>query len=261
MSPADLGRAWDAAALGAVAVADDEGVLAAAVTPVVNQGVGMLLPFDRTPLALALAAAGRATLATWDSRLALRGWTPLAADVRIDVVEDRDGRWVGDGWLDPLLRTHPPSRSRLDTPLLRREHWWYVPRWVVTVTAVEAVWPIARREGPGSALLASDDGGAVAAAVVEVEEWDADPIRLRADGGLPAGRGAALLAHDVRVPDLDQEAVLQVRGQLDGSGLHVAERSGSPILGPVPSLRRRFGQARALERSCREAIAARELAR
>jgi hypothetical protein len=205
-----------------------------------------------------LVAAGRATLATWDPRLALKGWQPLAADVRVDIVEDRDAHWVDEGWLDPLLRTDPRSRVRLDTPLLRREHWWYLPRWVVTVTAIERVWPLARREGPQSGLLAWSHAGTVAAEVVTVDDWDDDPLAvhlLGAAGGLDRAAGAAALqACDVRTPDLDHTVALSVRGRLDASLLHVLAREGQAELGRPPSLLRRLAEARALERACRRAI-------
>lgn len=261
MDDALLHRSWGAAALAAVAVTDVEGgILLEPVVPLVNGGLGLVLSYDRTEFAQLLAAVGRATLTTWDSRLALRGWQPVAADVRLDVTADPDGRWVAEGWLDPLLQASPPERARLDTPLLRREHWWYVPRWLVTVTSVERSWPLARRMGPLTGLLAWDGGaGAVDAEVVEAEGWGDDPLRLRPlhrdDLDPPHAAPAALLAQDVRTPDLDHIARLHVSGHLEGAHLHVGARRGQAELGAPPSLWRRLQEARALERACRRALA------
>lgn len=260
MNADDLERSWDAAAMAAVAVAGEDGAPATEpVVPLVNGAVGLLLTFDRSPLAQQMATTGRAILATWDSRMALRGWTPLAADVRVEVMADVEGRWIDAGWLDPLLRAHPPSRTRLDTPLQRREHWWYVPRWLVTVTAVERVWALARREGPSSGLLAWHDGdGAVRSAVVEVGDWDTDPLLLAQLGGgtLDVRAPASVLARDVRTPDLDHDVALTVRGRLAGDRLHVDRRAGRAELGRPPSLRQRLAAARSLERDCRRALTA-----
>jgi hypothetical protein len=260
MNADDLERSWDAAALAAVAVVGEDGVPAPEpVVPLVNGAVGFALTFDRAPLARLLATTGSATLATWDSRLALRGWAPLAADVRVAVVADLEGRWIDDGWLDPLLRAHPPSRTRLDTPLQRREHWWYVPRWLVRVSSVERVWPLARRAGPSSGLLAwRHDDGAAGSTVVEVGDWDTDPLRLTPLGGgtLDMRVRASVLARDVRTPDLDHDVALTVRGRLDGDRLHVDSRAGRAELGRAPSLRQRLAAARSLERDCRRGLAA-----
>jgi hypothetical protein len=262
-------QAWDAAALAAVAVAGTGGrageVLLEPVVPVAAGGaVGLLLPFDRTALAEALAAAGHATLVTWDARLALRGWTALAAAVAVDVAADLDGAWVDEGWLQPLLRTHPPSRALLDTPLLRREHWWAVPRWRVTATRVLETWALPRRTGPDQALLAWDGAApSPSVAAVAAPAWTAEVVELAWLGGraLPESTGAvAALLHDVRVPDLDHECALHLGGRLDGGSLHVRSRTGSAALAAPPSLWRRLRDARARERSCRRAIEAAEAA-
>jgi hypothetical protein len=254
-------ESWRRGALAALAVRDPVGgVTAEVVVPLADgEQPVVALPFARTPLARATLTTGHAVLACWDSRLAEVGWRPLAASVRVEVAEDRDGRWLADGLLQQELRVHPPSRALLDTPLLRREHWWYVPRWILRVTDITSVWPLTRRAGLTSGLLVWEGDGRrdLGAAVVEVPRWEGEQIPLAAlPGGDPVeARGsAALLASDVRTPDLDHTAELRLRGRVEGSVLAVEQRTGAPALGPPPTLWARLTAARRLERACRSAI-------
>ncbi len=264
MTIATFRSSWRLAALGAVATsAADGGIALEVVTPLNLDGdPAMALSFDRTPLARALRDSGRATLVCWDSRLAEVGWQPAAAEVTVDVIEDRDGDWVASGLLQQQLRTHPPSRGLLDTPLLRREHWWAMPRHIVRVTSITDVRPLRRRDGPTTGVLAwtPREGGGLHSprvAVVTVDDWEGQQVVVRSDDGddLPtAANTAALLASDVRTPDLDHTAELHLLGRLRDGVLEVEQRSGEPTLGPPPSLRRRMQAARRLERACCDAL-------
>jgi hypothetical protein len=266
----DLPTSWGRAALAALAVPTADGVRCEVVVPLGADDPVLALPFDRSDLAEDLRAAGSAVVVLWDSRLATRGWAPLVAHVAVDVTADRDGGWIAEGLLGDLLRRHPPERARLDTPLLRREHWWAVPRWIVRLTPFD-VRPAARRDGERTGVLAWRDGAHLDADVVEVgvdgvdgvdksDGWAGDRIAVRSRSGrdLAAVRGpAALLASDVRTPDLDHTAELRLRGHLADGALAVAAREGAPVLGPPPGVLARLRAARAAERACRRALDAR----
>ncbi|CAN5208082.1 hypothetical protein BH23ACT9_BH23ACT9_33040 [soil metagenome] len=256
MNEPALRDSWRLAALAAVATqAPDGGVIAEVVTPLAaGTDPVVALSYDRSDLAQALRHSGQALLVCWDSRMAESGWRPVAATAVVEVIEDRDGDWVASGLLQQELMAHPPSRALLDTPLLRRENWWYVPRWIVRATEIDRTWGLGRREGADSGLLMWDDVDGLRADVVTVDDWDTEEVAVRSTVGTDLAHAlgpAALLATDVRTPDLDHTAELRLRGQLRGSAVHVTDREGAPVLGEPPGLWRRLQRVRRLERDCR----------
>lgn len=241
------------------------------IVPLAWQGApAVALPYAQGGLAARLAAAPHAALVLSDSRLARKGWEPLAAHVRFELVEDPEGkRFLGDGLLGQELIKHPPSRALADTPLLRREHWWYVPRLLLRAVDVGEVRPVGRRTVSDGVLAHAQEGsrgealsakGSLEVDTVAVDDWDGDTVSVRSLSGAPlAGHGApaALLAHDFSVPDRERGTQLLVSGTLADARLRVLERSGSLELGKPHGLLRRLRGLRDLERACRAGLRAR----
>lgn len=258
---------------------DADGVLrATAIVPLVIDGaVSAALPFAEAPLARHLATATSAVVVCSDSRMARRGWTPFAVPVRITVTPDRTGDWTWSGALDQEVRKYPPSQLLIDTAIQRREHWWYVPRWIVRLDPVGRPAPVARRGGPDDGLLflvrpgrhttgptepvsagpADDALGVVPVAVDGWDEADVALTPLDADRPLPrpSGRRALLFTHDFAIPDQERASALAVTGTLDGRRLHVEARVGERTLDPPRLVARLLAHAR-FGRACRRELAA-----
>jgi len=208
------------------------------------------LPWAYEATARAVAAADEVALALTEPRLAGSAWRPLALVGRPRLVEDDDGALFTEHLLDQELRKHPPSRLLMDSFLLRREHWWYLPRLVLLVEGGRVL-PLAARGTPAEALLAVDDGG-LHLATVQVQDWDAEPLTL---SGAPACTGAAaLVGQEVSVPDAERWTVHVTAGRCTDGQLHVGERPPTRGLEAVPGLRARMRRQRALERACVRAL-------
>jgi hypothetical protein len=210
------------------------------------------LPWAYAEQARAAAAARTAALVLSEPRLAGPAWQPLAAVGRLTLVEDAEGELFVSQLLDQELRKHPPARAFADTPLVRREHWWYLPR-LVLLLEPQRVEPVGRREGPLDAVLAVDDGG-LQVRTVQVQQWDVDPLALT---GGPAGSGpAVLVGQEVSVPDAERWTVHVTTGQYDDGRLVDVAPAAARELEPVPGLRARVRRHRALERACVKALRA-----
>jgi hypothetical protein len=253
----------DAARLAACAElgwCDADGELhAIAFTPlVIDETITAALPFDRTATARMLAAANSAVVVLSDSRMALRGWSPWAQPVRLYVSADRAGDWTWTGALDQEVRKYPPSRLLIDTPIQRREHWWYVPRWVVRLQPAGAADPIARRGGPDDAVAFELDSGGLRAWTAAVDDWHAPQVQLTAlDHRTRLGERAAALAftHDFSIPDMERWNSHELVGTRRGTRLEVAKRRGRPTLEPPDGLVKRLSRHWRRERGCRRALA------
>lgn len=222
-------------------------------------GVVPLLLGDQPAVALswayeerarAAAASPGAALVLSEPRLAGRTWTPLVATGRLTLVEDGDGELFTERLLDQELRKHPPARALADSPLVRREHWWYLPR-LVLLLEVERVEPVGRRDGPQDVVLAVDDDGLVVR-TVRVADWDAPELEL---AGGPTARGpAVLVGQEVSVPDAERWTVHATTGRYADGRLGDLTRPPTRALEPVPGLLARVRRQRALERGCVRAL-------
>lgn len=194
-----------------------------------------------------------------DRRLAQRGWEPLIGFGRMELVEDRDGSVFGERLLEQELRKHAPSRAYADSPLLRRENWWYVPRLVLVLAAREVV-AAGERQDPDEAVLAVAPGsaagghGGLVVDTVAVADWDGSPRAVSLVGRpLPPG-DAVLFCHDFSVPDLERWTRHATAGRWDGERLDVATRPDRRTFAPAPGLLERLRRHRAMERGCRAAL-------
>lgn len=211
------------------------------------------LPWARVEAARAAAASDAAALVLSDPRLTGSAWQPMVLTGRPTLVEDDDGDLFTEHLLDQELRKHPPSRALADSAMLRREHWWYLPRLVLLLTAPR-VEPVGRRDGPQDVVLGVDDGG-LHVATVTVADWSAPALDLRA---APEGvRGpAVLVGQELSVPDVERWTVHTTTGRYADGRLTDLSPPATRELEPVPGLLARMRRQRALERSCRAALRA-----
>lgn len=231
---------------------------ATAIIPlVVGDAVVAALPFARTATARRLDRATAATLVFSDSRMAWKGWSPCVVSARVMVTPDRSGDWTWTGALDQEVRKYPPSRLLIDTAIQRREHWWYVPRWIVRLEPTGPPRQVARRAGPDDGVLFTTGADGMTVDTVAVDDWDTDRLRMLPLGGDRGdGRGgpAVLFTHDFSIPDQERSTELVVSGVVDASVLAVVDRTGERHLGP-PRLLHRLRAHYRLERACRRALA------
>lgn len=225
-------------------------------------GVVPLLLDDRPAVALpwafvddarAAASSAGAALVLSDPRLTGSAWRPLAIGGRLTLVEDSEGSLFADRLLSQEVRKHPPSRALVDSPILRREHWWYVPRLILLLDPV-SVEPIERRDAPDRAVLAVDDDG-LFVRTVQVADWDADPMPLHGGPATVSGP-AALVGQEMSVPDVERWTVHTSTGTYADGGLSDVVLAADRALEPVPGLLARMRRQRALERSCVTALRA-----
>ncbi|MGY1725015.1 hypothetical protein [Blastococcus sp. SYSU DS0533] len=227
---------------------------AAGVVPLVLGGrAAVALPWAQVGTARAAAAAGSAALVLSDPRLTGSRWSPLALTGRLTLVEDGTGELFTEDLLDQELRKHPPSRALADSHMLRREHWWYLPRLVLVLDAEVAV-PVDRREGPADAVLGVDDGG-LHVRTVRVADWDAEPLELRGGPGEVDGP-AVLVGQELSVPDVERWTVHTTTGRYAGGRVIGVRPAATRQLEPVPGLLARIRRQRSLERTCVQALRA-----
>ncbi|CAN5775086.1 hypothetical protein BH20ACT6_BH20ACT6_20700 [soil metagenome] len=221
------------------------------------------VPYAFAELACRVGAAPRAALVLSDPRMTGGGWQPLAAIATPRLVVDDDGSLFAAQLLDQELRKYPPSRALVGSPLLRREHWWYLPRLVLRFGDA-AVAEVGARAGERDGLLVSVPPSQPVASpevdTVQVEDWGAEPLRLGSLSGrtVPTdGRSGLLMGHDFSVPDLERWSPHRTYGRLAPGGLVPDSRPTSRALEPVPGLFQRIRRQRELERRCRRALSPR----
>lgn len=225
-------------------------------------GVVPLLLGDRPAVALpwayaddarAAAASTGAALVLSDPRLTGSDWRPLVMTGRLTLVEDGDGSLFADQLLSQEVRKHPPSRALVDSPLLRREHWWYLPRLVLLLDPV-SVEPGGRRDGPEDAVLGVDDDG-LFVRTVAVGDWNADPMPLTGGPATVSGP-AVLVGQEISVPDVERWSVHTSSGTYADGRLVDVVLATDRALGPVPGLFARVRRQRVLEKACIAALKA-----
>ena len=209
------------------------------------------LPWAHVETARVAGAASEAALVLSDPRLTGSAWRPVALLGRPLLVPDPDGEVFTDRLLTQELRKHPPSRALADSPMLRREHWWYLRRLLIVLESPRVV-ELRRREGPADAVLAVDDGG-LHVRTVRIEDWEAEPLALR-DAPVDVRGPAVLIGQEMSVPDVERWTVHTTSGDYADGRLAHARTSGPRELEPLPGLLTRIRRQRALERACVAAL-------
>lgn len=200
-----------------------------------------------------VARSARVALAITETRSTGRSFRPVLLTGRPGLVEDNNGDVFVSDLLRQELRRYPPARLYADSPLLMREHWWYLPRLVVELDVAE-VEPLSAPGPEGGHVLVVADGGVLVVRVVTVRGHAQDRVELCVEGlAVPPGP-AVLFGQDASFPDLEQWSQWTYRGRWDGSGLDVEEAPARTGLGRAPGLLQRWRRQRALERRCIEAI-------
>jgi hypothetical protein len=235
---------------------------AAVLVPLVqDDAVVFALPYAHRPLAEAVAAAGQVTVVCSDARLARSDWQPVAATGPVELEVDPEGTAFRAHLLDQELRKHPPARLLADSLMLQREHWWYLPRLILRLRRVDAVWTVTARTAPEHGVLFWDAGTLHADTVAAGEQTDLVlGVAPLGGGDLPATGPACLLRHDCSIPDLEQRSQLIQQGLLDGATLRIEHEQGALPLPPAEGVLARYRRARAFERACRRALRAAERA-
>lgn len=221
------------------------------------------LTYADSEVAREIARSPKVCLVLSDSRLAYAGWKPLTVRATAKVVPDPEGEaFVGKQLLWQELRKFPPARALADTPLLRREYWWYVPRLVVRLGELGEPAPAGRRTGEEHGVLAWSAGDGLAAETVRVGNWEAGriPVTSLTPSGtdLPDGTPAALSSHDFEVPEMEQRATFLATGRLSNGRLEVEDRSGERKVGKRPGLFARWRTLKAFEKACKAGLAGRD---
>lgn len=249
-----------AAAVGASSVAelcwvDRQGLPQVRAVIVLVRGLRPALAFTYAdePVAREVARCAQVTLTLTEPRSTGGAFRPLRVTGRPRLTEDPEGDLFVSELVAQELHRYPPARLYADSPLLMREHWWYLPRLVVEVD-VEAVEPLAPRVAPHDHLLAVAADATTVVRLAEIRTREADRLELTLDGPAPAPGPAVLFGQDASFPDLEQWSQWRYRGRWDGSTLAVADAPGRTGLGPPPGLLQRWRRQRALARGCIAAI-------
>ena len=258
MTPDQVGRILRASSLAELLWTDPDGA---------PDGLGVVpLSWGQTPVvaftyaheaaARAAAAAPRVVLTLTERRSTGGGFEPVAVTARPRLIEDLGGTIFGEELLTEELRRYPPARKFADSALLRREHWWYLPRLILALD-VDRVDALPPRQTLGDHVLVVAGDGASHVRVVRLGEHvgPRDPLPLSPCGdGLPPPGRAALVGQDATFPDLEHWASWCFRGLWDGSALRLTQPAPAVGLSAVPSIWRRMRRQRTFGRACRAAI-------
>ncbi len=223
------------------------------VVPLLDEGVPCVaLSYDQLARADALTRAGTAVVTIADPLLG-RGAPTLACEVRVRRTDDLDGeRFETSTLLLQELAKHPPSRRRLDSIILRREHWWFLPRILLRLEPLAPARPLSA----GAAVLAHRQDGVLRVTSVRSVERDGAALRLTPDAGHGvAPRGpAVLLDHGAEPPDLERRWGSRTYGSLEGERLIVEREEHWGRSDRPPTLVQRVRDEWELERACRAGL-------
>jgi hypothetical protein len=224
------------------------------VVPLVHDDVPVLaFTYADEDLAREVAASPVVALSLTEPRSTGAAFRPLVLVGSPRLVEDPTGDLFATDLLPQELRRYPPSRLLADSPLLQREHWWYLPRLLVRID-VDTVVQVPAREDPSRdhlLVVAGADGPVVRTA--RVADGAPELVSLASQDPPPPGP-AVLFGQDASFPDLEQWAQWSYRGQWDGAGMQVEDAPARTGLGPPPGLIQRWRRQRALERRCIAAL-------
>jgi hypothetical protein len=250
------GQALHAALVGELAWLDPAGrPQLRPVTPLLQDDrPSIALPYSEATLAREVAASPVVAFILSDRRMSSRAWHSVAVWGQPRLTEDREGALFTEHLLTQEMRKFPPARTLIDSPLLRREHWWYVPRLIVDID-VSGSAPVGERpEGAGEVLAVA--GGSEQLYVDTVSCLDEGHDQILVDSladRSPVSGPAVLLGHDFS-PDLETWTPWTTRGWLTDRVLAVQERPERTGLAPPPRLWDRLRRQHRLERACRRGL-------
>lgn len=259
MTSVDIGRSVRASSVAELFWTDPDGA---------PDGRGVLaLSWHGTPAvaftyafetqARAAAAAPLVALTLTERRSTSAPFEPVAVTGRPRLVEDLDGSLFTDELLLEELRRYPPARKFADSAMLRREHWWYLPRLIVAVD-VRSVHPLPARSTAHDHVLVVAHAGVLDVHVVGAsphQPGTTSPLALTVHhGAVPAAGRAAMVGQDASFPDLERWASWCFRGTSDSGLLSLTQPPPAVGLPGVPSLWQRARAQHAYGRACRAGI-------
>lgn len=255
MSAGELAEVVAASSLSEVCWVDHRGAPQArgAVALVRDRRPALAFTYADAPVARELAQTARLALALTEARSTGSAFRPLLVQGRPRLVEDPDGDVFVSDLLTQELRRYPPARLLADSPLLMREHWWYLPRLIVELD-VDDVEVLPRRSGLRNHLLVVAAPRGPAVRVAGIREREGSRLSLTVEGAMPPPGKALLFGQDASFPDLERWSQWRYRGTWDGAVLTVDEAPSRTGLGPAPGLVQRWRRQRDLERRCVQAI-------
>ena len=203
--------------------------------------------------ARAASRSARLVLALSESRSTGSSYEPLLIAGPPRLVEDPAGEVYVSDLVVQELRRYPPARLYADSPLLMREHWWYLPRLLVEID-VDSVRPFVARTPRHGHLLVVADGTTPVVRVASVVDDARGRLELEVVGGSAPRGPAVLFGQDASFPDLERWAQWSYRGRWDGTHFLVEDAPARTGLGRPPGLLARWRRQRALERRCVAAI-------
>lgn len=208
-------------------------------------------------LARQIARAPSVALSFTERRSTGSAFRPVLVHGRPSLLEDPTGAVFTDEMLDEELRRYPPARVYADSPLLRREHWWYLPRLILEID-VETVSPLPPRDSSRDHLLAvvGTDRVDVRTARVDDPSSTSHRLTLQVSGDLPPSGRAVLFGQDVSLPDMEVWSQWSFEGSWDGVGIDISRAPERVGLGRTPSVWQRWRRQRELERRCQRALSA-----
>ena len=241
---------WRRAPLAAIAwLAADGTPDAASVFPLTENGVPFVaLPYARLELARALAASTEVVAVT--APVAGGAVPPVAVRGRVEVIEDPKGeRFHTRGLIEMELAKYPTSRRRLDSLLLRREHWWFLPRLLVRIVGLGGAHTLPRDD----ALLITG-GPSLEVSACHLEHRD--PLVLGAEARPGGERPAVVLEHGGDLPELERAWERRWRGTLVGDRFETDSVTGEGPSDRPLTLRQRVRAEKQLERACKAGLRA-----
>lgn len=247
MSRHQLVSAWRAAPFAEIAWLDADGRPdAATVVPLVHRDrPALALTFDRLDLGRRLAGAETVLFSVTSPALG-GGGTPVSAWAHVSVHEDLLGTEFEEYFLDQELAKHPPARRFADSPLLRHEHPWYLPRILVRVTRLDEVASHPFRDA--LAVTAADGTGHATTVDLDRQDRDAAPTTPLPDGP------TVILQHGADVPDLDRPWWRRWRGEVADGVLTTTDYVERAQLTDPQGVWRRWRDQIRFEKACRAGL-------
>ena len=252
-------RSWRRAPLAAIAWLGPDGTPdIASVSPLTDGDRPLLaLPYARLALARALEVSSEVVLAVTSLPDGVDD-PPVTVRGRAEVSEDPKGdRFHDSGLIDLELAKYPASRRRLDSLLLRREHWWFLPRLLITIGGLG-----------GARVIATDDallvGGGTSLDVGSCHLESRDPLALRVADGVvgplgrdhPGSRPAVVFEHGGDLPELERPWERRWTGTLIDRRFETGSVSGGGPQHRALTLRQRMRAEKQLERACKAGLRA-----
>lgn len=255
MDPDEVSRLVEASSIGQLCWVDEARLPEVrGVLPLVRDGrPTVAFTYADEQVARQVAGAGRVALALTETRSTRRHFRPVLLEGRPRLVEDPTGDLFVAGLVEQELHRYPPSRVYADSPLLMREHWWYLPRLLVEVE-VDSVTPVGPRTADMDRLLVVAHTGAPVVRTAGVRTWAGDRLDLDTDGAPVPPGPAVVFGQDATFPDLEQWEQWHYRGHWHGAWFTVTEAPAYEGLGEPPGLMQRWRRQRDLQRRCVRSI-------